>query len=189
MRKLRIGLLAIPIVVFVITGCETSPTISGPSNIRGVKEFALEPVNFEKAVVDGVSEDEFKASKNPDQIHNWEGDKVAIKERFAASLKQTLARNGLSLLEQAGGQHYTIHPVVTVLENGYYRLPAWTAVTHIYMRITVVDSDGKTVDQTSVHGSQSFDALIAPAVGGRLRNVAEEIGDKYGRYLKKRTDG
>src|SRR5262245_46944123 len=106
-------LLTIPVVASFISGCATAPKESGPSNIRGVKEFALEHVRIEHITVDDLKEEDFKAKKEPNQIRQWEEDKDAIKSRFATSLKETAAKAGLTISDSAGAQHYTIRPVVT----------------------------------------------------------------------------
>jgi hypothetical protein len=185
MTKL-INLLAIPVLASLISGCATTPQESGSSNIRGVKEFALEPVKIENITVDDVKEEEFKAKKEPNQLRQWEDDKDAIKSRFATSLKETAAHAGLTISDSAAGQHYTIRPVVTKIDTGYYRIPTWNAVTRVYVHISVIDPTGKTVDETDARGSQTFE-LTAPDTGGRLRSSASEAGEKYGQYLEKRT--
>jgi hypothetical protein len=186
MTKL-ISLLAIPVFASLISGCSTTPAESGPSNLRGIKEFTLEPVKIETISVDDLKEQDFKVKKDQNQLRQWEEDKDAIKSRFATSLKETAAHAGLTISESAGGQHYTIQPVVTKIDTGYYRIPAWNAVTRVYMHIAVLDPAGKTVDETEAQGSKSFDAIGAPDSGGRLRSSASEAGEKYGNYLEKRT--
>jgi hypothetical protein len=185
MTKL-INLLAIPVLASLIFGCATRQKESGPSNIRGVKEFALEPVKLENITVDDLKEEDYKAKKEPNQLRQWEDDKDAIKSRFATSLKETAARSGLTISDSAADQHYTIRPVVTKIDTGYYRIPAWNAVTRVYIHITVLDPAGKPVDETDARGSKTFD-LAAPDSGGRLRSSASEAGEKYGHYLEKRT--
>jgi hypothetical protein len=183
----RISLLSIPLIATLFTGCATTPKESGPSNIRGVKEFTLEPVKIENITVDDLKEEDFKAKKEPNQVRQWEEDKDAVKSRFATSLKKTVAQSGLTISDSAAGQHYTIRPVVTKIDTGYYRIPAWNAVTRVYVHITVLDPADKAVDETEAQGSKMFDAIAAPDTGGRLRSSASEAGEKYGQYLEKRT--
>lgn len=185
MAKL-ISLLAIPVVATLISGCSTTPAESGASNIRGIKEFTLEPVKIEIITVDDLKEEDFKSKKEPNQLRQWEDDKDAIKSRFATSLKETATSAGLTISDSAAGQHYTIRPVVTKIDNGYYRIPPWNAVTRVYVHITILDPAGKTVDETDALGSQTFE-LYAADSGGRLRSSASEAGEKYGQYLEKRT--
>jgi len=186
MKKLVPVLLA-PLFAALIAGCSTTPVESGTSNIRGVKEFTLEPVKIESITVDDLKEEDFKAKKNQNAVRQWEEDKDAIKSRFAASLAEKAKDAGLTISETTAGEHYTIRPAVTKIDTGYYRIPAWNAVTRVYLHVTVIDSAGKTVDETDVQGSKSFDAIAAPDSGGRLRNSASEAGEKYGRYLERRT--
>jgi hypothetical protein len=183
----QVTLLSIPLIFTLITGCATTPKDSGPSNIRGVKEFTLEPVKLESITVDDLKEEDYKAKKEPNQLRQWEDDKDAMKSRFATSLKETVANAGLTISDSAAGQHYTIRPVITKIDTGYYRIPAWNAVSRVYVHITVVDPAGKAVDETDAQGSKTFDAIAAPDSGGRLRSSASEAGERYGRYLEKRT--
>jgi hypothetical protein len=182
-----INLLTILITASLISGCATGPNESGPSNIRGVKEFTLEPVKYENLTVDDLKEDDYKAKKDQNHLQEWEADKDAIKSRFSTSLTEAAAKAGLTISDSAAGQHYTIRPVITKIDTGYYRIPAWNAVTRIYMHITVLDTAGKAIDETDAQGSKSFDAMLAPDSGGRLRTSATELGEKYGRYLEKRA--
>jgi hypothetical protein len=187
MTKLPINLLAIPVAISLFSGCATAPVQTGPSNIRGVKEFALEPVKYENLLVDDLKEDDYKAKQSQNHLQQWDDDKEAIKSRFATTLAESAAKASLLISDSAAGQRYTIRPVISKIDTGYYRIPAWNAVTRIYMHISVIDLAGKTVDETDVQGSKSFDAIAAPDAGGRLRSSANEIGDKYARYLEKRT--
>jgi hypothetical protein len=186
MKKL-ISLLTMPIIASLVAGCASTPVESGPSNIRGVKEFTLEPVKYENLAVDDLKEEAYKAKKDQNHLREWEDDKEAIKSRFATSLTETAVPAGLTISDSSSGQHYRIRPVVTKIDTGYYRIPAWSAVTRIYMHITILDPAGKTVDETDAQGSKTFDAMLAPDAGGRLRSSATELGEKYGRYLEKRT--
>jgi hypothetical protein len=186
MRKI-VSLLAVPIIVSIFAGCATTPGGSGPSNIRGVKEFTLEPIKFESLTVDDLKEEDFKAKSDQNKLRGWEEDKDAIKSRFAIALTDTATRAGLTISTSAAGQHYTIRPVISKIDTGYYRIPAWNAVTRIYVHIAIFDPSGKTVDETDAQGSKSFDAMLAPDSGGRLRSSATEAGERYGRYLEKRT--
>src|ERR1051325_2847730 len=183
MTKL-ITFLTIPAVLLLLSGCASTPVETGPSNIRGVKEFTLEPVKFENLTVDDLKEDDYKAKQSQNHLQAWEEDKDAIKSRFATSLIESATKAGLTISDSAASQRYTIHPVISKIDTGYYRIPAWNAVTRIYMHLTVLDPSGKPVDETDVQGSKSFDAIIAPDAGGRLRSSATEIGEKYARYLQ-----
>ncbi len=186
MTKL-ISLLAIPVFASLIPSCATKPVEHGPSKIRGVKEFTLEPMKMENLVVDDLSESDFRAKMDAGQIQSWEEDKKAIKARFADSVTNAAGESGITISESTGGKHYTIRPEVTLLDTGYYRIPASAAVTRLRIRVTIADPGGETVDETSVYGSHTFDALLAPSTGGRLRTIATEIGERYAKYLKKRT--
>jgi hypothetical protein len=185
MRNLS-KLVAISLLGVLIAGCETNPIVVGASKIQGVKEFYLEPANLDKIVVDDLDESQFKAQKNPDQIESWEADKIAIKERFTNGFKAVVARAGITISDQPTG-HYVIRPTVSVIDTGYYRIPAWAAITRLHIKIVILDPNGAIVDETAVHGSKNFDALTAASTGGRLRDVADDLGGKYARYLKKRV--
>lgn len=187
MTKLSKTLLAFPVAISLFSGCASAPVESGPSNIRGVKGFTLEPVKYENLMVDDVKEDDYKAKQSQNHLQQWDDDKEAIKSRFATTLNESATKAGLTISDSTARPRYTIRSVISKIDTGYYRIPAWNAVTRIYMHITVLDPAGKTVDETDVQGSKSFDAIAAPDAGGRLRSSANEIGEKYARYLEKRT--
>ena len=50
-------------------------------------------------------------------------------------------------------------------------------------------SGRKVVDEIVIQDSQTFDAIIAPATGTRLRNIAQALGRKCAKYLEKRVSG
>src|SRR5437764_3623238 len=116
-------------------------------------------------VVHDRPEENFKSTKNPDQIKNWEGDKLAIQELFAKSLSEEAAHHGISISEASPNAQYTIEPAVILVDNGYYTIPAWNAISRIKMRVRIVGSDGKTLDEILIQSSQPFDMLLAPATG------------------------
>src|SRR5262245_56927089 len=75
-------------LILAISGCGTtgdstpSTAGSGPNPLRGQTRFAVEPIDMSSMTVDDVMEKEFLASRKPQQVTSWEGDKAGIQENF-----------------------------------------------------------------------------------------------------------
>jgi len=195
MRNSEINSAALACAIFaavMVTGCQSPRTLTqsaAPNPLRNQKEFALRPVEMTGLMVDDQTEENFKASKKSVQIRNWDGDKVAINGLFEKSLTAGASRAGISISPQSTSPRFTVQPAVILIDNGYYKMPVWNAISRIKMKITILDPDGKIVDELVVQDSEPFDAIVAPSSGGRLRSIAETLGLKCAKYLKKRTAG
>ena len=76
-----------------------------------------------------------------------------------------------------------------MIDTGYYRIPAWNAVSRVNYNVSITDRSGKRIDQVeAVHGIP-FDAILAPSTSGRLQKVAAMLGDSVGEYVVERTGG
>ena len=165
----------------VVKSAEANP-------FAGQKQFVLEPIRFVDLFVDGRRESDFLAARKGDASKkSWESDKEGINERFHASLAQRAEKSGISILNAAGAAPFTIRPTVSRIETGYYRIPAYTAITRIMMKVELIDAKGVVQDEIYVEHGVAFDAIANPSTGGRMRTAAKAIGNKAGLYLRKRV--
>ena len=188
----RIGLVGVALALSMVAGCQSPWDViqsADPNPLRNEKQFGLRPVEMKGLMVDDRTEENFKATKSPEQIRNWEGDKTAINELFARGLTEEAGKAGIVVSpESTNSTNFTIEPTVILVDNGYYRIPAWSAISRIKMRVIIAGPDGKAVDEIVIQGSEEFE-IITAASGTRLRNIAERLGRKCGKYLQKRTAG
>src|SRR5213596_387257 len=67
--------------LLLVSGCQSPWVViqsAEPNPLLNQKQFGLRPVEMKDVMVDDRPEESFKSTKNPDQIKNWEGDKLAI---------------------------------------------------------------------------------------------------------------
>lgn len=179
-------------LLLLVSGCQSPWVViqsAEPNPLQNQKQFGLQSVEMKEVMVDDRTEENFKSTKNPDQLKNWEGDKAAIKELFSKALIDDAAQQGITISPMASNGLYTIEPTVMSIDNGYYTIPAWNAISRIKMRVRIKGPGGKVLDEIVIQNAQPFDAITAAATGTRLRNIAEALGHKCAKYLAKRVSG
>jgi len=150
------------LLLLVACGCQSPWVViqsAEPNPLRNQKQFDLRPLEMKDVMVDDRTEENFKSTKNPDQVKNWEGDKAAIQELFTKTLIEQAAHQHVTISQPISNGTYTIEPTVITVDNGYYTIPAWNAISRIKMRIRILGPDGKVVDEIVIQDSQTFDAI------------------------------
>ena len=155
-----------------------------PNPFSGVRSFAVLPLEFVALQVDDMSEEAFLARKE-DEREKWETIKDNIRASYDAGLKQKLQSAGIQVDANAA---YTIRSFTSKIDTGYYRIPAWNAVSRPNIQIEIKDASGQVLDELFLDHGVAFDALIAPTVNVRLRRAAASSGAGAGAYLKKRVE-
>src|SRR5262249_47788271 len=85
------------------------------------------------------------------------------------------------------GAEFVIRPSVQWLEPGYYIVIS-SGASQVKMTVQITSGDGTVLDEILLeHGTSG--ALTTPAIGTRLRQDAEGLGRKLGRYLVYRATG
>ena len=132
--------------------------------------------------MDDKPEAEFIASH---KAESWEEAKVQINEIFAQAMKNA----DVGTVSFSDSPSFRVRPIVSAIETGYYRIPAWNAVTRIHMTVQVLDAAGQVADELFLLDSVSFDAVGGKVtVKGRLGLVAQSLGDMLGDYLEERVE-
>jgi len=183
----RSGSLATCLIMLCFgLACATGyhPVLSAePNPFRGIQSFAVQPLEYIDLVVDEVSEEEFLARKK-EEAEKWTTIKANIKSDYEEAF-----RNGL---EQAGlladpGAEYVLRAYTSKIDTGYYRIPAWNAVSRVNIHFQVTRADGEVLDEIHLYQGVAFDIIAAPTVNGRLRRSAKMAGHNAARYLEGRV--
>jgi hypothetical protein len=177
--------------LLLLGGCK-SPEVNqsgGPNPLLHQKHFGLGPMEMKDLMVDDQTEKDFEATENPDQIKNWEGDKLAIQQLFARRLMEDAAKYGISISETTPNALYTLEAALIAVDHGHYTVPAWKAVTRMKLKVRIVGPDGTIAHELILQSSEQFHAVLAPTSGIRLRKIARDLGAKCAKTLAKRVEG
>ncbi len=162
---------------------------ANPNPLVGAKRFEVKDVRYVDLRVDGKSEDAYKAGIGEEAWSDWDEDKRWIARYFVDHVQSSAAAGGVQVQTDDPGAPFVIVPTVSMIDTGYYRIPAWNAVSRVNYNVSITDRSGKRIDQVeAVHGIP-FDAILAPSTSGRLQKVAAMLGDSVGEYVVERTGG
>lgn len=160
---------------------------ASPNPMAGAKRFEIRDVEYVNLMVDGKSETVYKAGIGQEAFADWDEDKYWIAKYFTDNVKSTAGSEGVSVSQNDRSAPFVIVPTVSMIDTGYYRIPAWNAVSRVNYRVRILDRSGKRIDELeAVHGIP-FDAMFAPSTSGRLQNVAEALGEAVGEYVVERS--
>jgi len=158
------------VAVVLVVGCSSKPytvvqqASPNPFKGRGCK-LSVDPVAFDKLVVDGAPDASYVAQKAPEQQAKYEDDKKAMSFAF----KQELVAGNTMLIADgppAGGNAFVLKPALLTMNGGVdFELVA-----------DVTDASGAMLDEVRVKGHSSTG----------LRGAASPLGQHVSRYLKTR---
>jgi hypothetical protein len=155
-----------------------------PNPLVGVKTFALKPIDFTGLRVGEKTEQGYLAEKDEESRSNWVGDKKGMNEEFTKTLLE--GSNDAGIAVKPGGEaDFTVEPKVPWLEPGFYAAVVNKA-SEVQLTLIIRDKDGKVVDEVTMKHSTAAN-LTNPAVGNRLRDDAEALGEYAAEYLKSRV--
>ncbi len=172
-----------------LTGCAHSfwtPVRWSPTNpLLGRDNFSVEPIHYERVIVDEKPEAEWLAGKSASQSASWEADKADANTIFFKHLVQnTEGLQVVAAMPSPGPGTFIIRPICTSIQVG--NLTDVNTPTEMRMTIQVLDHRGKVIDEIA-----SAIAVAAqiwnPSSGGRLRRAGVFHGTEVADYLHKRT--
>jgi hypothetical protein len=151
----------------------------------GQRNFVVEPIHYENALINHQSEREFLADKSAKQIASWQADKSDADGVFFQHLAANSAGLNVVLAAQPPGPGtFVLRPICTSIETG--ALTAVNAPTEMRLTVQVLDSRGELIDEIA-----SAIAVAAqiwnPSSGGRLRQAGAFHGTQIANYLHLRT--
>ena len=149
----------------LLAGCVSHVTVlrqADPNPMTKAAAFSVQPIRMDPLIVDGKSEAEYRSSKAPDAVASWDADKKSVNDEFLKSLMETAQDYAIEVTESSASAPFTIVPTIHAIDTGYYRIPAWNAVTKISVNLKIMDKQGAVLDEFAVENSAPFDALFAP---------------------------
>ena len=187
-RNAVLGVLFAAVAVGLV-GCAPRTYHHPPapaSLITGVRDFTVEPIQFDMMQVGRLAEAEYAERRMGVSHERYERDKQMLSGEFFARL---FARSGGLRLRpgQAGGGGYTIRPMATFFEPGFYAGVAAEA-TELTLIVQVIDPAGRLVDQVPLREKVGAHWYSASRVE-RMREAVRRLADQYAAWLAERTGG
>jgi hypothetical protein len=160
---------------------------SSTNPLQGQRNFVVEPIHYEKTLINHKAEEEFLGDRSGKQAESWLADKADSNTIFLQHLKEAAAEMNIAPATQPPGPGtFLIRPVCTSIETGHFKATTIDQNTEMRLTIQVLDSSGGLIDEITL-------AIAAPAQvwnpssGGRLRSVAKAHGKQVANYLHVRT--
>lgn len=162
----------------VVRAAEPNPYPSGAA-------FVVLPVTYENIQVGKMTESAYLSTKSESSRRSWEGDKAAIDREFARALVEASAERGIRIdrpsVVAADAPRFTIRPVVSFLEPGFFAGPARHA-SEVSMRVVIATADGRALDEVELE-SETMGSLFHPTTRSRFENDGEELAKSLAEYL------
>ena len=157
-------------LALVVAGCSSKPyTVVQQAQPNPFKQhgctLTVDPIAFDRLVVDGTPEAAYVAQKAPEEQAKYEDDKKAMSFAFKQEL---VANSSASLIADApasGGNAFVLKPSLASMTNsGEFELV-----------VDITDASGSPLDEIRVKGRSAG-----------LRGSAGPLGQHVARYLKTR---
>ena len=150
-----------------------------PNPMIGHQWFKMTTIDYSQLNVDNMPEAIFTAQMDAFQLEDWQSEKKAIQSNFTLAF-QVYAGDYSIQIGDAGD--YTLRPSIMAIETGPYQFPAHLAVARIHLRLEIIDTTGKTIDEIWMSPGFPWDFFNSKR-GDRLRGLATELGTRAGEYL------
>jgi hypothetical protein len=164
-------------------------TQAAPNPLAGQTKFGLMPVDYAGLIVGEKSEAEYLASKDEESRASWAGDKSGIDTEFGKRLMEKATESGINVVKATGpgDAPFMIRPKVEFIEGGIYTY-VFNKASQVRMKVQITTPDGKVIDEIAIkHGTPA--SITNPAIGNRLRDDGEALGNTMAGYLKFRVTG
>jgi hypothetical protein len=129
--------------------------------------------------VGAKTEQEWMSEKKAGTKENWEGDKIAMTEKFAEGF--LAGKDNLLVANANGAGVFSVRAKFVQYEPGFYAFVA-SAPTQLDADVEFLDASGVAVDVIRVHVKQA-----SLSTGDGARRCAQEIGMQAAKYLKERA--
>jgi hypothetical protein len=167
----------------VLSGCGPKWVVVKQANPNPMT--ATSPYRVEKAVFDpnfhvgNKTEQEWMSEKKAETKDNWDGDKVAMVEKFTDGFVGE--REKLQMAATSGAGIFSVRARFVQYEPGFY-IGIASAPTRLEADIDFLDGTGSVLDTIRVH--TQYGGLSS---GEGARQCAQQIGVISAKYLKKRV--
>ena len=167
----------------VLSGCGPKWVVVKQANPTPMT--AASPYRVEKSVFDpnfhvgNKTEQEWMADKKPETKDNWDGDKVAMVEKFTDGFVGE--RENLNMAATTGPGIFSVRARFVQYEPGFY-VGVASAPTRLEADIDFLDGGGAVLDTIRVHAQYGG---FSPGEGAR--QCAQQLGAISAKYLKQRV--
>ena len=167
----------------VLSGCGPKWVVvkqASPNPMTATSSFRVEKAAFDPNFhVGNKTEQEWLADAKAEKKDNWDGDKVAMTEKFTDGFVGE--RERLVMAATSGAGIYSVRARFVQYDPGYYAVVSSAPAT-LEADIDFLDGNGAVLDTIRVRSRQGgFSA------GEGARRCAQEIGAISAKYLKKRV--
>jgi hypothetical protein len=167
----------------VLSGCGPKWVVvkqANPNPMTATSSFRVEKAVFDPNFhVGNKTEQEWMSEKKAETKDNWDGDKVAMAEKFTDGFVGE--RERLLMAAASGAGIFSVRARFVQYDPGYYAVVSSAPAT-LEADIDFLDGNGAVLDTIRVHSRQGgFSA------GEGARRCAQEIGAISAKYLKQRV--
>lgn len=177
-------LLALALTLcLVLTGCGPKWVVvkqANPNPMTATSAYRVDKAVFDPNFhVGDKTEQQWMADKKPETRDNWDGDKVAMSEKFINGFVNE--RDKLQMAATDGAGIFSIRARFVQYEPGFY-VGVASAPTRLEADIDFLDGNGVVLDTIRVHAQHGG---FSPGEGAR--SCAEQLGAISAKYLKQRV--
>jgi hypothetical protein len=170
-------------VAFVLAGCGPRWVVmkqASPNPMTDKSNFMVEKGTFDSTFrVGSKTEQQWMSEKKAETKENWDGDKVAMTEKFVEGFMG--AKDNVLVANAAGAGVFSVRAKYVHYDPGYYAVVS-SAPTTLEADVEFLDASGAVVDVIRVNVKQG-----AFSSGEGARRCAAEIGALSAKYLKTRV--
>jgi hypothetical protein len=149
------------------------------SDLAGKATFAIVPADYSKGSIDGHSEPEYAAAQDTEGKRRWGDVKTGIDEDFSKAV--AAKGSGLTFVQSGVQAALLVKPVIRSINPG-----SFFSRSELRLAVQITSPDGAVLDEIELVNGTSGNVYNATDEK-RLRQDAEEIGERVGRYLASRA--
>lgn len=168
-------------VALALVGCGGGLKIikqAPAADLLGKTTLSAAAADYAKGDIDGHSEQDYVASQDADGKHQWKDIKTGIDEEFDKALS---SGGGLTVEHGATKGALLVKPVIRFINPG-----SFLSASELRMGVEIAAADGNVLDEIELSSRTSGSVYNATAER-RLRQDAQNIGEKVAKYLLSRT--
>ena len=148
------------------------------SELVGKTTLSTASADYTKGDIDGHSEQEYVASQDDNGKHQWKDIKTGIDEEFNKALA---SGGGLTVEHGATKGALLVKPIIRFINPG-----SFLSASELRMAVQVATADGNVLDEIEL-SSRTSGSVYKATDERRLRQDAQNIGEKVAKYLLART--
>jgi len=153
---------------------------ASPNPMTAASNFKVEKGVFDPTFhVGSKTEQEWMSEKKAETKDNWDGDKVAMTEKFVDGFMGE--KDQVLIANAAGAGVFSVRAKYVQYDPGYYAVVS-SAPTALDADVEFLDASGAVVDVIRIHVKQG-----GFSSGEGARRCAQEIGAISAKYLKTRV--